>query len=185
MMARLRASFCLLVAMLLAACGARDHLGVASNGPAGSSGGAPTNGSTSSSTSGGSGTGGSVGLQHHLAHVRADCAPTDAPGLGFHIDDTTSCTANANPGIYVFVVGDAPQPGVPLSISSDPNGAVQAQRIGPGGGATATGTGGTITFTTFVKGTSAAGSYDITFADSTTEQGDFTASFCPGIATCG
>jgi hypothetical protein len=165
--------------MLLTACGARDDLGVASNGPAGSSGGAPTSGSTSS---GAGGTGGSVGLQQHLAHVRADCAPTDAPGFGVHIDDTTSCSATTNASIYVFVEGNTVQVGVPLSISSDPNAPVQAQRLGAGGGAT--GTGGTITFTTFVKGTSAAGTYDITFSDATTAQGDFKASFCPGIATC-
>jgi hypothetical protein len=183
MMALLRGCFCFLVAMPLAACGARDGLGVASNGPAGSSGRVQTGGSTSSSAA--SSTSSSGGLLHHLAWMRADCGPADGVGVGFHIDDTTGCDAGTNAGIYVFV-GGMIQTAVPLSVSSDPNAPVQAQRIMAGAGpSAAVGVSGTITFTTFVMGASATGSYDITFSDATTEQGDFTASFCPGIATCG
>jgi hypothetical protein len=119
--------------------------------------------------------------------MRNDCGPTDAPGIGLEIDDTSICSVPQVSGVYVFVTGDLAnvQLGVPLSVSGDSNAPVQANHIVSIGGPAPAGTGGTITFTAFVKSESAAGSYDVAFSDGSTEQGDFSAVFCSGLATCG
>jgi hypothetical protein len=168
--------------LLFAGCGARDglHVGSGQGGSSGASSTTATSSSSSSSASSGS------PVTHH-GFMRNDCAPNDAPGLGFPIYDAPSCSAAGTTGIYVFVTGVDPaglMPGVTLNVSGDLNAPVQAQHVVPGG-VPAPATSGTITFTSFVKDESAAGTYNISFTDGTTEQSSFTVVWCPGVATCG
>ena len=169
----------MVVALALAACGARGTLEAES--------GAVAAASTSSGSGGSAGSGGSTPAEP--GRIQPDCAPNDGPAIRLVIDGGAStCFGPESTGLYVYIYGADLvnlQAGATLTIGDGvSNAETSASRIvGPTQQVVATG--GTVSFSAFAKGASAAGSYHVTFTDGSTLAGSFAAVWCSGVPGCG
>lgn len=118
------------------------------------------------------------------AILAAGCAPNDGPALLLEVGWTT-CTPSSIPQGFVFLISSfdlqSLQAGSTLSVVDDINAPTQGNRADGMGNPPLS---GTLDFTTFVSGTSATGSFDVTWSGGAAS-GSFDATWCDGGATCG
>jgi len=177
----------MILALLLAGCGARGAL-VIGGGEAGSTGAGGSSGAGGSPGTGGAGGGGPA----PNGWIGATCAPADGPAIALHVDGHGTCTPSPTllSGVWFYLWGPdltGLQSGAVFTISPDTNAPGQGVRVVVMGtqSVATTVVGGTVTFTSVVQNASATGTFDVTLMDGTAAQGSFDAVWCPGGATCG
>jgi hypothetical protein len=144
---------------------------------------------------GGTGDGGfGGGSPVELGRIQSGCAPADGPAIVMSIDGTYGCTNPPLPydGVQFLIWGPdlgALEAGTQqtLMIGSGVNSPTQGTHIVMVGSSSSDipAVSGSLTFTTFVSGQSATGSYEVSFQDGTTGKGAFSALWCPGQTPCG